>query len=248
MADTDSSWMLPYGDLMTLLVAVFVMIAAMSDLRPGERFRRVSGGVRRALGFTSTDAAAAQAGAQVRRPPTLLERLERAGFAGQSRVHLLGPDDEVLAPCDVLVDGEALTVRIAGPASFAPYRAGLEPAAGRALRRIAEFLADGSSRIEIRGRAGGGPLPAEAPFRDVMDLSYARARAVADALAGCGVDRGRLVLTMGGRPGSPTGDAEEAKSDQAPGQEATRSDGVIEIVVHAVPTAGQPQQSPGRTG
>ena len=39
--DDGWSWALPYGDLMCLLLAVFVMIAAMSELRAGERFDAV---------------------------------------------------------------------------------------------------------------------------------------------------------------------------------------------------------------
>ena len=50
-------WALPYGDLMSLLLAVFVMIAAMSELRAGGRFEDVAGGVRSAFGFSGVDRA-----------------------------------------------------------------------------------------------------------------------------------------------------------------------------------------------
>ena len=39
--DEGGSWLLAYGDLMSLLLAVFVMVAAMSELRGGSRFRMV---------------------------------------------------------------------------------------------------------------------------------------------------------------------------------------------------------------
>ena len=137
--DTDSSWVLSYGDFVTLLLSVFVMIAAMSEVKP-EAFKRVSGGVRQAFGFAAMGPMAASP--RLRQPPTLLERLEQAGFAHQSQLRLVGPDDEVLAPCDLLIEGDQMVLRIAGHASFSRHNAVLQPAADRALRRLAEFLAD----------------------------------------------------------------------------------------------------------
>ncbi len=229
--DVDSSWVLSYGDLMTLLLAVFVMLAAMSDMGSGERFRRVSSGVRQAFGFHGTALAGSAGHTAVRRPLTLIERLEQAGFTHHSRVHLIGPDDEVLAPCDVVLSGEAVALQIAGRAAFPPASAALPPAAIKALRRIAGYLAEGTNRIEVRGHASEGPLPPGVPFRDGLDLSYARGRAVVEALAANGISRERLVVTAW--DASPVSSATIATPASRPAaRNSDESDRIIEIVVH----------------
>lgn len=229
--DADGTWVLSYGDLMSLLLVVFVMLAAMSELRSGERFSRVGDGVRAAFGFADLPEAS-QATAATGHPPTLLEKLERSGFQRQSQVQLIGPDDEVLAPCDVIVGKETVTLRIAGHASFGSHSAVLDTVAARAVRRLAAYLVDGTNRIEIRGHGDAEPPPADVPFRDDMDLSYARARAVLDTLAGSGIGRERMFITAWADR-DPL-DALEARSEDTPAGAERR----IEIVVHAVAAAG----------
>lgn len=239
--DTDSSWALSYGDLATLLLAVFVMIAAMGEVK-ADAFKRVTGGVRQAFGFAALHPGTA---AQLRKPPTLLERLEQAGFAHRTQLNLVGPDDAVLAPCDLLIEGDQMVLRIAGHASFGEHDAALQPAADKALRRLAEFLADGGNRIEVRGHAEADPLPEGTLYRDRMDLSYARARNVATALAQHGVSRNRIFVTAWGdsdplsaEPELPQTAGLKRLSATPPRMELPEGgDRRIEIIVHAVPAA-----------
>jgi chemotaxis protein MotB len=252
-ANADGSWMLSYGDLMSLLLVIFVMVAAMSELQAGDRFGRMSEGVRQAFGFSgSVSAFGGTAEDFNSRPLTLLERLEEAGFQRESSVQLRGPDDEFLAPCDLIVGESTLTVRIAGHAAFSGHSAALQPAGEKALRRMAEYLAGGTCRLEVRGHSDHGPLPEEAAFRDGMDLSYARARAVADVLAGCGVARERLFITAWAEHAGPddsalvaddgTGQANAASPPSMPEGAERR----IEIIVHAVSAAGHDQSIAGK--
>ena len=219
--DADGSWILSYGDLMSLLLVITVMVAAMGELRADHRFSKLSDGVREAFGFTKATASGAVIAASAGRAPTLLERLEQVGFERRSMVQLVGPDDEVLGNCDVIVGNQTITLRIAGDVSFAPNSAVLEPTGARALRRIAEYLAEGTSRIEVRSYGKPGPLPAGVPFRDGMDLSYARGRAAIDVLAEK-LDRGRLYVTAGSAQASSSG------------QTAFEADRGMEMIVHAV--------------
>lgn len=240
-ADADGSWVLSYGDLMSLLLVIFVMIAAMSEMQAGEQFGRMSDGVRRAFGFAGTTQAGGErvASAGTDRPISLLDRLEQAGLRRESNVQLVGPDDEVLASCQVLAGDRGITIRMTGQASFARHSASVEPAGERALRRVAGYLIGGACRIEVRGYAEAGPLPPSVPFRDGMDLSYARARCVADVLEQGGVDRRRLTITAWADRRPPEVDstasgASRGASDRV--ASGTVSDEVargIEIVVHA---------------
>jgi chemotaxis protein MotB len=121
---------------------------------------------------------------------------------------------------------------MAGTVAFDRHRADLEPRGRDAVERLADFLVGGTTRLEIRGHNGDGALPASCAFCDGLDLSYARARAVADVLIGAGVARDRLLIT--------------ARGDQDPLSTAAEPDaqGVnrrIEIIVHAAPAHARDQ-------
>ncbi len=211
--DDASGWQLPYADLMSLLMAVFVMIAAMSELRGGKRFEAVAGGLRAALGFSG------------RAADPLVPAADREGVAGRfermRKAALLRASEDPLASCTLVCDGASVTVCIPGGESFPAGSTQLSRSGRMAVARIAECLADGSAAVEIRGHAEGS----EGVEQDPLDLSYERARAVADALAAAGVVRGRLTL-------SAMGDRVPPKDARQPG--AGRR---VEVIVHAAPRA-----------
>ena len=212
----DASWMLPYGDLMSLLLAMFVMIAAMSELGSVRRFGEFREAVRSAFGF-DLDPAPADVGL-TGRPLTVADRLKRAGLTPSGPIPAASTEGDPLACCEVSTAPDRVTIRLADPAPFERFSAVLKPPAARAVDRIADFLAGGEARVEIKGYHGDGLLPPASSFRDGLDLSYARARAVVEGLSRAGVDRARLTVT--------------ARADQAPS-----GDRRIEIIVHAASAA-----------
>lgn len=187
----DTAWSLSYGDLMSLLLAVFVMIASMSELKAGQRYDRVRASVQEAFGFAPS-ADADRAGLYgLRRPMTLIERLHEAGLtAGDQEAASTGP----LELCDLAMADDRLTIRVSGPASFEAFSATLQQRAERTLEQLAGYLSEGESPIEIQGHAGDGALPGDVPFRDAFDLSYQRAHAAAAVLTRAGVDATRIRL------------------------------------------------------
>jgi flagellar motor protein MotB len=221
-----SSWLLAYSDLVSLLLGVFVMIAAMSEIQTGTRFRMIRDGVQSAFGFDSGNESknSVLAGSQ---PLTLRERLRQAGLRDST-----GSNEQsgtnVLACCDVLVEDEQVIIRVAGSACFDEHSAQLKDAGRRALSRMAEFLSGGQARIVIRGHSGSHWLPAEVPFRDVVDLSYQRARAAADVLQQAGLQARRLTI-------SALGDREPLVA--RPLRLSSAINDRIEIIVKAVPAA-----------
>ena len=221
---SDVSWALSYGDLMSLLLAIFVMIAAMSDLRQGERFHRVRASVLAAFGF-GDDADANGFGAQASRPMTLLERLERAGLNVGDGGAALGR--EMSESCDVVTEPDRVVIRLAGAATFDRFSAQLKPKAQQRIEHLAMLLKNGIAQLEIRGHAGDGAIPQEAPYRDAFDLSYQRARVVADVLERHGVAVGRIRAAA-------CGDSEPLLMDAALA-EKTGVNRRVEIAVHAVP-------------
>ena len=234
-AENDEHWSLPYGDLMSLLLVVFVMVAAMSELRAGAQYKRMVGGVRAAFGFSQNTPRTADATA---RPLTLVERLERIARSDAGAVRLDLGNAEAAAPCEMVRRGDHLVLSVPADSAFEPFSGALKPAADRLLARLADYLVAGKGALEVRGYADDGRMPAGVPFRDAWDLSYQRARAAADALVRHGVSRDRLsVIAMGNRrvpigPADPAGGSAATTSPEADQGAAHRAVSV-EIVVRA---------------
>jgi flagellar motor protein MotB len=220
--EADSAWALSYGDLMSLLLAVFVMIAAMSELRQGEKFERVRASVLAALGFGE--------GGNTNRAPapnelSLLERLERAGLdvgAGGAMM-----ERELADACEIRAERDRVVIRLAGSSTFDRFSARLRPQAQRLVERLAIQLKEGFAQLEIRGHGGDGEMPSGVAYRDAFDLSYQRARAVADLLQSNGVAVSRMRATA-------CGDSEPLLMDSQRAV-ATGVNRRVEIAVHAVP-------------
>ncbi|MGQ9649214.1 MAG: OmpA/MotB family protein [Phycisphaerae bacterium] len=225
-AETDeaagSSWLLPFGDMMSLLLAVFVMIAAMSELRRDDRFDKVGSAVRSGFGF-STGGSPTRAKDSPPWSSTFVERLEKAGVISSGLQGTGAVDLELAACCQVTTSTDRIVVRVDGAAAFERFGAQLTPKTRQLFGRIAEALADGQTHLEIRGHAGDGLLPPHAGFRDAMDLSYARARAVADLLIESGIASGRILITACGDRALPLMEGQENDPALRPG---------IEIIVH----------------
>jgi outer membrane protein OmpA-like peptidoglycan-associated protein len=223
---------------MSLLLAVFVMIAAMSELRAGGRFEETACSVRSAFGFSSPDRASSLDGLLLGARPTLLDRLEQAGLGGSAGARLGRGGDEVLADCEMMVHPDRIILRVSGEVAFEPFASVPTARAERAIARLAEYLADGRTHLEIRGHSATDRLPGDVPFRDAWDLAYERARGVARALVRAGVSRDRLHVSAWGDHDPlvpPTSDSAAAGS--APGRESPAANRRIEIIVHAVPAA-----------
>ncbi len=225
--EQDAAWAISYGDMMSLLMAVFVMIAAMSELRPGGRFASVRDAVWGAFGFSDVPHKAPSLGWT--RPPSLPEQLARAGLLSPT-----GPppplEDETLRCCDVTHEADRLVIRIAGAASFEKGSVSPSPQALAAIERLGVMLRSGQARIEVRGHNGDGPLAPTSFYRDGLDLSYQRARSVVDALIRAGVSGKRMCV-------SACGDQEPLVTP-APEGSAAAANRRIEIVVHAVRVEG----------
>jgi chemotaxis protein MotB len=238
--ESDTQWVLPFADLMTLLLVIFVTLAAMGDIRPGRRFNEVSGGVRAAFGFDSARSPELSRLLTVSRKPGLVERLEQAGLTGRSTSQLSNGSGERLAPCEMVTDRDQVTLRVPGESAFDRFGAVLRPETEKLLVALAGLLNEGymnggRTQIEIRGYAGDGTLPDTVSFRDAWDLSYERAKTVADTLVRAGVARGRLSVVAMGAPETPStpkpGDGQQPDATVPMGRR-------IEITVHAAQPGG----------
>ena len=224
--DPNGSWAVPYADLVTLLLAVFVMIAGLSDVRakgqaPGVRTASAAGPSPREIPVPQPSARPTVSGWDT------LQSVRR---------------DEALAGCRVRVEPERITVTLPAELAFSGDEAVLLPAGRRAVERLAECLHGGRNDIEVRGSANpraslGGPA------RDAHDLSYSRAKAGSSVLTAGGVRADRIRMTACGRPPGAQAATAVPSSPSPDVQDRPAGPCRIEIVVHAAALASADAQA-----
>lgn len=167
-------WLLTYGDLMSLLLAFFVMIVSMSDLQSEGRVVQAVEAMQRQFGHDSPK-------------PEGIEPHRGARVAAP-----LGPNAMVRSI------GPGRMPVVGGSVLFDEYSAQLGETQQSELRALAERLQGKGQRIEIRGHTTRRPLPAEGRFQDHWQLAFARCREVEQLLVAAGIDDNRMRLSVAG--------------------------------------------------
>lgn len=190
-------WMVTYGDAMTLLLCFFVILVSMSELKKDQRFMDVMESIRQAFGGYQAGIGVVPENAQPTN--TLIKKLlqleipedtDKKGDADEEGIH--GRKIRVTSVRD------GIEVVVGGRITFERFSATLLPEARELIGKTAAKLAGYNTKILVRGHATKEPLPADSMYEDARDLSYARAKAVADELAAHGVRRIRLTLVAVG--------------------------------------------------
>ena len=162
MTDSAPAWAVSYGDMMSLLLTLFVMLVSMSEIKQNDKFQGVADSLHEQFRF----ARAAQSGlaghAKPRSAP--LAVLAVSGREARRRVmHSAAPAESHETPA-----GAA-----AYSIEFSPRSIEMNPAATKRLAELAGRLAGTPSRVEIRGRMES---------LDDLELAWQRARAVSQIL------------------------------------------------------------------
>lgn len=188
----SAGWALPYGDLMSLLLAVFVMIAALSELKAGPRFDEVAGGVKQAFGFEEPTVPHVTEAVADKPRRSLVQRLGAADPEPGRSVVIESPPAGSGLTMTLQRDANAgrLTVALSAEQVFGSEGMTVKPIARPALAKLAAELARGRNRIEVSACESAGP----GADHDGWVGSFGRARAVADVLVRAGVSRERLSL------------------------------------------------------
>jgi chemotaxis protein MotB len=218
-------WVVTYGDMMSLLLTFFIMLVSMSSIKKDEgKTRAMLDAIRQAFGptkgtfgvpgrSTQTNSAWGERSSRGAQSKGGLERSSRdsegAGGAFKSSERI----------------SEGTLITLGGPAAFSRFQAGLSPQLKRNLDIIARVVASKTNQVVVRGHASPEPLPSDAdfaaaavgisvpwpktqsrrflmidnlPIRDQMDMSFARARSVANYLISKKIDPRRLLVTAAG--------------------------------------------------
>jgi chemotaxis protein MotB len=217
------AWAIPYGDLITLLLAFFVVMYAMSSVNEG-KYRVLSDSLVAAFNGAPKTMEPIQVGEKQSGPGTdpainlvqaqvIQNQPQRsiapipmamsmpADAAGQ-REELAGVANEVEQAMSDLIDRELVTVRRHGKwveveiktdILFPSGVATLSPPAEQVLQQLAETLKPFPNSIRVEGHTDNRPINTTA-FPSNWELSAARAASVVHLFTRAGMDPARLAV------------------------------------------------------
>ncbi|MEW5726445.1 MAG: flagellar motor protein MotB [Pseudomonadota bacterium] len=174
----DESWMGTYGDMVTLLLCFFILLAAISKVDT-VLFEAVQSGMTKEIGKMP--------------PQRPIESMKR------EMMDVVAAYDSQNAT-DVGTDDRGLVLNLDGGTLFQPGSAELKPEIMTLLKEMATTLANvrfENYRIEIQGHTDNVPV-ATAQFPSNFDLAAARALSTMRALVSFGVPESRILVSSFG--------------------------------------------------
>lgn len=189
------SWLVTLVDLVSLMLAFFVMRFAMTSI-DSPSYDATAASMALALGKTVSIS-------REEAPPQRLGvEAERRGSG--FRLSYLEPllqaklaRDPVLRAAQVERSGDRLVITLPSDLLFETGRASLTPAARTAVAELTTALSNLPNRIEVLGHADPRPMTGDGAFGSNRALSLARADAVAVALVQAGLPRMPVSAGMG---------------------------------------------------
>lgn len=175
-------WVVTYGDMMSLLLTFFIMLVSMSEMKEDGSMRAMLDAIKQSFGdqpitVSGVPGPSTQSNSYYKNIASKGRRSEADVKKGSKESKgNLGENSAV----NRINHGTVVT--IGGPAMFAPLDAELNDDIRMRLDILADIIQNRPNRICIRGHSSPEPLPASSPYRDQFELSFARARAVADYL------------------------------------------------------------------
>ncbi len=178
---TQDGWMVAYLDLMTLLLALFIIMGAISHSKAGVRMQAPSSPQKSASeGVTASDNATVQRQGQKKGMEESVQRILGSNSLG-------GVMDYKLSPGQVRLQMHANML-------FNTAGTHLSPKAMLMLKNIAKVLKNYRGKIEVAGHTDDAPLR-RGRFKSNWELSSARAATVVEALINLGISQNRLHAT-----------------------------------------------------
>tara|TARA_R110002095_G_scaffold193237_3_gene171390 strand:- start:2002 stop:2730 length:729 start_codon:yes stop_codon:yes gene_type:complete len=194
-------WVVTYGDMMSLLLTFFIMLVSMSEIRNDEgSVRAMLDSIRERFGTHQGDAAvpgkSLESSSNQSKSASKGSSSDGGTKTGKEKsIGGGGPNKTV----ERINSGTEVT--LGGAAAFGRFSAELTPEIKQKLNIIVEILLPTPNRLIVRGHASPEPLPKDSEFRDSQELSFYRAKNVAEYLESKGIEPERLIV-------SSVGDAE----------------------------------------
>ncbi len=167
------SWMVTYGDMMSLLLCFFVLLLSFSTISE-EAFKEAMASIQGAMFIFEKHKGLIN---PVPKPPSRTPKsIERLARELSRRLHLRGMEKDI----EIKYDKQGgLKINLPSRILFDTAKAELKAEASPVLNDLAAVLADvPEAFIEVRGHTDSRPLIRSSKYRDNYDLSFARADAV----------------------------------------------------------------------
>lgn len=206
----DERWLLTYSDMITLLLALFIVLFAMSTIDPlkfstlrtvlSDEFKgQVNIGGRNLLNASDNPLAADNPN-MIKSNPFLTIR-EQMMQMNQQKVDSVEKQVKRLAQqfkfsnnVQTVHDTRGLVIRLDDDVLFTSGSATINPEGVKLLNQIAASLKQLPNEIGVEGHTDGAPIHS-AQFRDNYDLSFGRAYSVQSLFISNGIPRMRTHLT-----------------------------------------------------
>ncbi len=174
-------WVVTFGDMMSLLLTFFILLVSFSELKRPHEYQRVVTAVKEAFGYSGGVGVLPSDDPPLR---SMIEMLEEVAKQKSQEARLSEAPVESTKGKQTKVKRvhEGLKFTIGGGLSFEPESAVLLEGAKEELRKVARLLRGRKNKIAVRGHAASKVLSAGSPHADLVDLGYARAKAVYDFL------------------------------------------------------------------
>lgn len=216
-------WVLTYGDMMSLLLCFFILLAAFADYEKGGSSQRALialASIQESLGIQVTGNAAKSAfqfNSMVEQLKAAIRDLQNKPRGEATEQGPRGKEFRLRK----IRDG--MEIMIGGPVLFEPFSSEITSEGREAITQIAQALKGHRNMIEVRGHAGEGAAKPDWTFEDAMRLSHERAARVARELIAGGVEPRALRIMA-------VGDNEPLSKDEA-GQTVRSDSRRVEILV-----------------
>lgn len=191
-------WVLTYGDMMSLLLCFFILLAAFADFEQGASTTKTVqaiASIQEALGIKTTGTVLeklVEFNTLIDQVKDTIKELQAKAQGDSAEPGMHGRSFRLR----MIRDG--MEIAVGGPILFDAYSGELSAVGRESIVQIGEVLKGHRNMIEIRGHAGDGAGNPDWAYRDAMRLSHARAEAVAEELIKGGIDPRTLRLVAVG--------------------------------------------------
>ncbi|MDG2199965.1 MAG: OmpA family protein [Phycisphaerales bacterium] len=181
-------WVVTFGDMMALLLCFFILLQMFSEFKRDHEYQRVVTAIKEAFGFSGGVGVLPTDDIPVRSMVEILETMSVPKDGQESRMSQSADEGLVGEHTRVTRVQDGVRFTVGGVHLFDPMTAEVTEAGRAELSKLATLLAGRRNVILIRGHAAAKYLPDHAPWADLDELSYQRARSVHRVLLAEGLD------------------------------------------------------------
>lgn len=174
-------WVVTYGDLMGLLLTFFILLLSMSEIKKEEEYIDIVTKVQKAFGM---QLGGGQTPVDNVPKTSLMKTLEFLSFRNSAQPTRSSAEDPGVDGRQPRVTRirEGMIFTKGGRITFEPGSAVLTDEVKFRIMSVVDQIKGYNNIIEVRGNAASMELATDSPYKDLWELSYARAKVVMEYL------------------------------------------------------------------